>query len=131
MDTGLVCWKCGASLADVLLPLRRIEECAGCGAQLHVCRLCEFHDTRVAKACRETIADEVKDKEHANFCDYFKPRPGAYKARNVAAADAAKAALDGLFGAAPAAGAAPSAADAKIEADRARAALENLFGKKP
>ena len=35
----------------------------------------------VAKHCREPIAEEVKDKERANFCDYFKPRPGAYSAR--------------------------------------------------
>jgi hypothetical protein len=32
----------------------------------------------VAKQCRETVAEEVKDKERANFCDYFKPRAGAH-----------------------------------------------------
>lgn len=127
MDTGLVCWKCGGSLADVLLPLRRLEECVACGGQLHVCRLCEFFDPRVAKSCRETVADEVKDKEHANFCDYFRPRPGAYQPRDVAAADAARSKLDSLFGGggtqAPAA-----APDAKVAADRARAELDRLFG---
>ena len=74
----LVCWKCGASLADLTLPLRRLEECRKCGAELHVCKLCEWYSIGVAKHCREPIAEEVKDKERANFCDYFKPRPGAY-----------------------------------------------------
>lgn len=123
---GLVCWKCGAALDDVLQPLRRLEECKACGAELHVCRLCEFFEPRVARSCRETIADEVKNKERANFCDYFKPRPGAYQSRNVGAVDAARSQLDSLFGGG--AGAAPAAKDAKVEADRARAALDQLFG---
>ena len=38
----LSCWKCGASLAELTLPLRRLEECRACGAELHVCRLCGF-----------------------------------------------------------------------------------------
>ena len=68
---GLVCWKCGGSLQHLSLPLRRLEACRACGAELHVCRLCEFHDTAVAKGCREPVAEEVKDKTRANFCDYF------------------------------------------------------------
>ncbi len=93
----LVCWKCGASLADLTLPLRRLEECRACGAELHVCRLCEFYDVAVAKHCREPIAEEVKDKTRANFCDYFKPRPGAYTAEGDAGARA-RAELAALFG---------------------------------
>jgi ribosomal protein L40E len=118
----LVCWKCGASLADYTLPLRRLEECRKCGAELHVCRMCEWYDTSVAKHCREPIAEEVKDKERANFCDYFKPRPGAYSAPTDAAAKA-KAELDALFGGAK--------SDApQTAADKTRAELDALFGKK-
>lgn len=98
MDHGLLCWKCGASLADYSLPLRRIEECRACRAELHVCRMCEFYDTGKAKHCRETIAEEVKDKTAANFCDYFRPTPQAYQPRAVSAAERAKAELDALFG---------------------------------
>jgi hypothetical protein len=47
--------------SDYTLPIRRLEECRACGAELHVCRMCEFYDTGVAKHCRETIAEEVKD----------------------------------------------------------------------
>ena len=100
MDNGLRCWKCGASLADYDVPLRRLEECRSCRAELHVCRMCEFHDVTVAKHCRETVADEVKDKGRANFCDYFRPTPTAWRPGATGAADRARAELDALFGAA-------------------------------
>ena len=124
---SLVCWKCGASLADLTLPLRRLEECRQCHAELHVCKMCEWYSLSVAKHCRETVAEEVKDKERANFCDYFKPRPDAYTVANVDAAAKAQAELDALFSGgkkAVEAAAEPSAAD------KARAELEALFGKK-
>jgi hypothetical protein len=118
---GLVCWKCGTSLADFTLPLRRLEECRKCGAELHVCKLCEWYSVTVAKHCREPIAEEVKDKERANFCDYFKPRPNAHAPADVAASGKARADLDALFGGKGAAE--PSAAD------KARAELDKLFKK--
>lgn len=121
---GLVCWKCGASLADMTLPLRRLEECRTCGAELHVCKLCEWYSVTVAKQCREPIAEEVKDKERANFCDYFKPRPGAYSRAGVSASDQARSDLDALF-----AGAAKNAAPEPSAADRAKAELDKLFKK--
>ena len=92
-----MCWKCGASLAALSLPLLRLDECPACRAQLHVCRLCVEYDTRVAKHCREPTAEEVRDKEHANFCDHFRPREGAYSPGNAAEVERAKVALDDLF----------------------------------
>lgn len=97
MPNDLSCWKCGASLSALTLPLRRREECAACRAELHVCKLCLEYDTRVAHQCREPTAEEVRDKEHANFCDHFKPRPGAFVPQS-AQVDVARAALDKLFG---------------------------------
>lgn len=99
MAHDLVCWKCGASLAALTLPLRRLDECPACRAELHACRLCVEYDTRVAKHCREPTAEEVRAKDRANFCDHFKPRAGAYQAPDRAAIDASRAALDKLFGA--------------------------------
>jgi hypothetical protein len=119
---GLVCWKCGASLEALSLPLRRLDECPRCHAELHVCRLCEFFDTAVAKSCREPVAEEVKDKTRANFCDYFRPRPGAHVAAGDGAA-AARSQLEALFGGTPAGGDAPP--------DEARTRLEELFGGSP
>jgi ribosome-binding protein aMBF1 (putative translation factor) len=98
MAHDLVCWKCGASLAELSLPLRRLEECPKCHAELHVCRMCIEYDTRVAKHCREPTAEEVNDKTHANFCDHFKPRAAAYTPPNTAEVAKAQTELEKLFG---------------------------------
>jgi ribosomal protein L40E len=97
MAHDLVCWKCGASLSALSLPLRRLEECR-CRAELHVCRMCVEYDPSVAKHCREPTAEEVRDKTSANFCDHFKPRRGAYTPANTAAISESQAALAKLFG---------------------------------
>jgi hypothetical protein len=125
MDADLVCWKCGASLKELSLPLARLDECKQCHAELHACKLCEWYSTAVAKHCRETVAEEVKDKERANFCDYFKPRVGAFSNASTAAADRAKAELDSIFGSSKT----DSNAQNPSVADRARMDLENLFKK--
>jgi len=94
---ALVCWRCGASLAALSLPLRRLDVCKVCSAELHVCKMCVEYDTSYAKHCKEPIAEEVRKKDEANFCDYFKPKPGAYTAKNEAEISKAKSALDDLF----------------------------------
>jgi ribosome-binding protein aMBF1 (putative translation factor) len=98
MKHGLVCWKCGASLEALTLPLGRRDECKACRAELHVCRMCVDYDTSKAKHCREPTAEEVRDKEHANFCDFFKPRPGAWQPPDQRSLDASRAGLEALFG---------------------------------
>lgn len=120
MSHDLVCWRCGGSLAALTLPLRRLEECPACRAELHVCRLCAFYDPYVAKKCREDDAEEVKAKEQANFCDYFRPRPGAFDSVAAQAEQRAKDQLAALFGGgaqAPGSGEAGSAADALFKVD--------------
>ena len=79
MTNALVCWKCGATLADQPLPLSRLAVCSKCHSYLHACRLCVSYDPRLTRRCREQDAEEVTDKERANFCGYFKARPGAYR----------------------------------------------------
>jgi hypothetical protein len=101
MNHSLVCWKCGADLSALSLPLSRRDECRQCGADLHVCRMCRDYDERIAKQCREPTAEEVSDKTRANFCDHFAPQPGAYRPPDRRAADAARAELDRLFGGKP------------------------------
>jgi len=97
MNEALVCWRCGASLAGLSLPLSRTDACRACRAELHACRMCLYYDTSKAKSCAEPVADEVQDKMRANFCGYFSAAPGRYQAPD-AAGDRAKAALDALFG---------------------------------
>lgn len=96
-DNGLVCWKCGAPIGDEPLPLSRMAECRACRAQLHVCKMCSYYDTRVAKACRETVAEEVSDKERANFCGYFQPCKNAHAPSGRIVKDA-RTGLEALFG---------------------------------
>ncbi len=98
MAHDLVCWKCGAALAALTLPLSRRDECPRCRAELHVCRMCVEYDVHVAKHCREPTAEEVSNKTGANFCDFFKPRPRAYVPADSGAAERARHELEQLFG---------------------------------
>lgn len=98
MNDVLSCWKCGATLVGVPMPLSRLSVCLNCGAELHVCRLCEFHEPKLRQGCLEDRAEHVQDKGKANFCDYFRPRPGAHVPRDETSARNARAELDALFG---------------------------------
>lgn len=98
MGEALVCWKCGASLKEVPMPLSRISVCLSCRAELYVCRLCVFFDTRKAESCSEPRADPPKDKQRANFCEFFQPRSNAWQAPDHSLADQARDALHKLFG---------------------------------
>jgi len=95
------CWKCGASVQELLLmPGRRVArlaECPQCRRELHVCRACAFYDTRVARQCRETVAEEVQDKVRANFCDYFQYREDAYQPSDASGTETTRKALEDRF----------------------------------
>jgi len=59
--------------------------------------MCVEYDTSYSAQCREPIAEEVRKKDEANFCDHFKPKAGAYVGNEVTELARAKAALDDLF----------------------------------
>lgn len=135
MSNTPVCWQCGASLAALSLPFSRFDVCKACGAELHVCKLCVFHAPAVAKQCREPIAEEVKDKQRSNVCDYFSPRNDAWQLADTSASVTARGQLDTLFGSSPGQPASNNVAIDKVKdkADAiaaARSALDDLFGKK-
>jgi hypothetical protein len=94
---ALDCWKCGAPLVDLPLPVGRSEYCRACRAEVHVCRMCRFYDLSKARQCAEPVAEPVQDKERANFCGYFEPVAGRFRPRDPAS-DAAHTALEALFG---------------------------------
>ena len=96
-EPQLSCWKCNASLADLSLPLRRLDVCKACNAELHVCKMCVEYDTSYPNQCREPTVEEVRKKDEANFCDHFKPKPGAFVAKNTAEIERSKSALEDLF----------------------------------
>ena len=70
----MYCWKCGteiqlAASARVL----KNDTCPSCDRDLHVCFNCRFYDFSAHNQCSETQAEWVRDKEKANYCDYFEP----------------------------------------------------------
>lgn len=67
----MTCWNCGTALTGVIMPLSRRETCTQCHAELHTCRQCLHFDPAVSDQCREDRAEQVREKDRANFCDYF------------------------------------------------------------
>jgi len=98
MSETLSCYRCGASLAKLSLPLSRRDECPECSAHVHVCRMCRYFDVSVPKKCREDDAEEVIDKEKVNFCEWFVPSPDAFDPLLAGQAAQARSALEALFG---------------------------------
>jgi len=122
MTDSLICWKCGASLEEMLLPFSRQDKCKSCNADLHVCRLCRFYNPRVSDHCEEPLAAGlVTDVKHANFCDYFKPRPDAWHAEDTQASVSARNELDALFGVSSPGG------EESSDTDSTRVQLDDLF----
>lgn len=97
-NAGMLCYRCGASLAALSLPLARLDECPECRVELHVCRMCRYFDPAVPRQCREDGAEEVREKTRANFCDWFRPAEGAFDGSLKSAEDAARDELAALFG---------------------------------
>lgn len=64
------CHKCGA-IVDIEKVSRR-DECHSCGLDLRVCLNCTFYDEGRANQCFEPQAEQVKEKDRANYCDYFR-----------------------------------------------------------
>jgi len=94
LDTKLNCFHCHKELTYSGIIGRR-EECPHCRSDVHVCKNCQFYDPKAYNECREPSADVVREKDRANFCDYFTPRSGAGEVVDKAAA--LRAAAEALF----------------------------------
>jgi len=123
------CWHCGVTLAGVLLPLSRFEECSSCNSDLHTCRACKFYSATLTSTCNEDRADFVLEKEKANFCDFFTPNPSPFNELGKTKQEDARAKLAELFGETEENAGEPSpTAKPLSEADKALAELKRLFG---
>ena len=96
------CHACGAELARDL-PIFRETECPSCSKPLKVCLNCTFYEKGLQWDCRESIAEPVRDKDRANFCDYFRLRSGPPGGGGAAGAEQrraqqARSDFDRLFG---------------------------------
>jgi len=116
------CRACGAPFT-IDEPVPRDAECPQCHADVRACVNCRHYDPAYHNACRETAADPVDDRRRRNFCEYFSPNRAPFVAPPGAAADAARAKLDALFGG----GAKPASPGGTASA---RENLEKLFEKK-
>jgi len=76
--------------------------------------MCEFYAPKLTSKCHEERAEEVRDKEHANFCDWFKARPNAHLPPHPQKTQIAKTQIDALFGAAADAAAKPGVTRDKL-----------------
>ena len=89
---------------------------------------CKSFDPSVSDGCREDQADFILDKDKANFCDYFKVNPKAYKKLDKKEARAARAKLAELFGEEFPGGIGPTPSTIQSESDVALAKLKEIFG---
>jgi len=94
---SLTCYRCGASLESLTLPLSRRDLCPGCSVELHVCRMCRHYAPSAPDACDEEDAEEVRNKTTSNFCDYFSPSVGSFDGKEQQAEEKARSTLDSLF----------------------------------
>ena len=135
MGRKLLCWNCGISLEEIPRPISRHEHCPQCFEALHCCRLCRLYDPKITGQCDDERADPPVQKENANFCDYFRPRVGAFSTSTAEKSGKARSQLDELFGGAdadpdPDRSGQDAAADApSSEDDATRGKLEALFSK--
>jgi hypothetical protein len=65
-----ICHACNKELA-LGREIGRRDECPFCTADLHCCLNCRFHDRSAPKQCREPVAELVREKDKANYCDLF------------------------------------------------------------
>lgn len=65
------CFHCKKT-NEGLLQIGRRDECSFCKSDLHVCKNCQMYDPKSYNECKEPSAEVVKEKEKANFCDFYK-----------------------------------------------------------
>ena len=93
-----MCWKCGKAI-DTSHSIYRSDLCPVCSRPLHSCLNCVFYEKGSHYDCHETVEEPVKDKEDANFCDFFKARSSFDgQAQSEDKAQKARDAFAGLFG---------------------------------
>lgn len=78
MKAKVICFSCGNQI-DVIDRVGIRDECDKCSADLHVCKNCRFYDSSAYNECKEPSADVVREKDRANYCDYFEAGDGTFE----------------------------------------------------
>ena len=76
MPVSLNCFKCGTVL-QFATQIGRRDECGSCKSDVHCCKNCQHYDAKAYNECKEPSAEVTREKDRANFCDFFTPRTGA------------------------------------------------------
>lgn len=63
-----MCWFCGNEIEGSVY---RNTTCDQCGKDVKVCKNCKFFEPGAHWDCHETINEPVREKDRANFCDFF------------------------------------------------------------
>ena len=99
----MICWKCKKEIN--VTEVHRSSECPLCKADLRCCKACKFYSPGSHYDCKETVDDNITDKEKSNFCDYFSAKMDFTVGSGASAsggmddkAKAAKDAFNALFG---------------------------------
>jgi len=90
------CRHCGQEL-KIETKIRREEVCPACGEYLHCCLNCRFFTGGLPRTCNEPQAEEVREKEKANFCGFFLFAEGKPASPPPHAAARARAQFQSLF----------------------------------
>ena len=69
MERIKYCHKCGTEWDGIRAA--RTDTCDSCGADIHACLNCRFHDESKTSECTVPNIERVPDKEKANFCEEF------------------------------------------------------------
>jgi len=91
------CYFCGSVLPETL-EIGRSTACPSCGKDVKICLNCTFYAPGAHWDCRETISEPVREKERANFCDFFSPSTKPRKPQANGSATKAKKQFNSLFG---------------------------------
>jgi hypothetical protein len=75
-NVKLKCFSCGHEM-EFKVGISRSDECPQCREDVRACKNCRFYDATAYNECREPQAEVVKEKDRANFCDFFEPSSGA------------------------------------------------------
>jgi hypothetical protein len=95
MAIQFLCFSCQKEMQFSNAKIGFREECPNCRADVHVCKNCHFYDPKAYNECREPSADVVREKDRANYCEYF--QPAVDRTAQVDKAAALKAAAEALF----------------------------------
>ncbi|MBN1697409.1 MAG: hypothetical protein JW881_07835 [Spirochaetales bacterium] len=91
------CYYC-KSIFEEDIEVFRSTTCSGCGRDVKVCMNCRFYSPGAYWDCRETIDEQVIEKDKANFCAYFELKEVEGTGEGKTQQDKAKDQFKKLFG---------------------------------